>query len=177
MQITFRDPTESDIDAIMDYWFNPLNLDYHNSRGGIDEAGWDLLRAQPERLRANTALPIAERKNTTAIILVDGRAIGHTLVNAIREPEKQRLHFHLWRHQMTLGGLGTTVSLFRYLVPAIVAHFTQVYDMPYVTGDVAVTNRPANFILQRLGYMPAETVLASYLGDTQEYNRYRFTHR
>lgn len=177
MHITFRDPTESDIDAIMDYWFNPSNLDYHNSRGGISEDGWNLLRAQPERLRANAALPVSERKNTTAIILLDGQAIGHALINAIHDPEEQRLHFHMWRRQLPLKGLGTTVALFRGLVPALVDHFLQTYGVPHLIGEVAVGNRLANYTLQRLGYTPVDTVMARHLGDSAEYNRYRFTSR
>ena len=94
-RIGIVDLAEEDIASIMDYWFNPDNLDFHKSRSvSFNEQSMKELESYDEYLRGQIAMAPQNRSSTTVIVTMDGRKIGHVLLNNIHDPEKQRMHFH-----------------------------------------------------------------------------------
>lgn len=168
--ITLRGVGKEDIPDILDYWFNPANRDYHMKRGS-DPATFLSAEREAAAYARTAETPLAERSSTTSVVLLDGKPIGHVLLNHFNDPEKCRMHFHVWRHRMPAGD---ALPLISRIARESVRHFFETLPVQQITGDIAVANKPANFVLKRLGFTPSETLMCSYLGDSQLYNRYKF---
>ena len=167
-----RDITEDDIPYIMDYWFNPANQAFHQKRGPFSDEQKALLVSQPEKLRAQIAIPEQDRNHTTAILEIGGKPVGHVLLNDIRDDHARRVHFHLWRNAATVRGFNHASKIWADAIAASATYFFSRYDMKEIVGDVSVENKIANRLLDRMGYKPVSMIRASYLGYEADYNRY-----
>ena len=172
--LAIRDIKESDIPLIMDYWFNPKNQEYHSRRGSFGEAQRAALANDAELLLAQTKTPLMSRRSTTAIVEYRGRAIGHVLLNDIHSNEKRRMHFHAWPNTARIQNLGSVLTFLPKIVLVALDYFFQSYDIEYIIGDISAGNEPANYVLARMGFLPEETVEATYLGEMGRYSRYKF---
>lgn len=174
MRIHFRTIQSEDIAEIQDYWLNPANLAYHLKRGAEPEHIQRLI-GQWGVLEKQAATPLAERTSSTAIVLLNGAPVGHSVLNEIYAPEKQRMHLHIWRGRIKFADLTGPRRMLNAAIPAALQHFFDNFSVMQITGEVAARNALFNLVLQRLGFRPRETVLTQYLSSTAEpYYRYIF---
>ena len=158
----------------MDYWLNPANESFHQKRGPFSDAQKQLLVSQPEKILAQIRIPEKDRMHTTAILEVHGRAIGHLVLNDIRDEAKRRIHFHLWRKTGINHGLNHAAKMWDEVICLAKDYFSLKYGLAEIIGDVSTKNKIANYVLAKLGYAPTETVMESYLGYEAAYNRFVF---
>ncbi len=174
MKIKIQELAEEDIGNIMDYWLNPINDEYHRNLGINNTNYKKFVRSHPPKYLKQIATKPIDRIHATAIVNVDGRKLGHILLNNIQNNECVRMHFHIWRNHSKIDSLGGTISLLSKVFPLSLSYFFNTYDINSIIGEVAVHNKPANFVLNRLGYTLEKTVMANYWDEDQLYNRYVF---
>lgn len=169
-----RDITEHDIPLMVDYWFNTNNQRYHEIRGAYGPDQKAFLQSQAELYRKQIAIPAVKRNNTTIILEYNLQAVAQVHLNDIRDEKARRIHFHPWIKAMPNRSFGQTISFWREAGPLSLRHFFSMYQLNEIIGDVSATNKIANFCLNRMGYEPTESVVATYIGAEGLYNRYRF---
>lgn len=174
-RIEVQDLTENDIPMIMDYWFHPDNQDYHEKRGlDLHSEGAEILKQQPAILKKQIQIPVKDRKSTTAIIVLDGKKVGHVLLNNIQDEQSRRMHFHMWRHHLPKQNLGATTIILKQLIQESLKYFFQEFNLSNITGDISQSNKVALYVLSRAGFEPLTSVQASYLGQEGFYKRFTF---
>lgn len=171
--IAVRDFTLADIEPMLEYWLGSENEPYHRRRGTDPNTWIDPVRER----RAFTnmvATPIQERNHSAAVVLYRGQAVGHVLLNDLKNPAKRRMHFHMWRRKIKRTSLTATLVLTKKIVRNSLEYFFVTHGVDEIIGDVALSNAPANFVLRAMRIFPAAVVDEAYLGERQAYNRYVF---
>ena len=171
--LRIRDISEEDIPLILNYWFNPDNLKYHQRRGTFGEEQLKLFQNQGDVLLEQAKTPQRNRKGTTAIIELNACPIGHIHLNDIRDDEKRRVHFHPWPNSRPNEIFGQAIGLGIQYLSLSIDYFVQTFGVPELIGDVAIENKFANFCMKKAGYSSMGEYKASYLGYEGNYHRYR----
>jgi RimJ/RimL family protein N-acetyltransferase len=82
----------------------------------------------------------------------------------------------MWRNKIARQSLTDTIRMTKIIIGRSLDYFFETHSLGAITGDVAVANLAANFVLARMGFKPVEMVEEAYLGKIQSYNRYVFEH-
>jgi hypothetical protein len=169
-----RDFSLTDIEPMLDYWLAPENRAYHLLRG-TDPAVWIDPERERRALGAVVETPPPERRHSAAVVTRHGQAVGHVLLNDVQDDVRRRLHFHMWRRKIERTSLTDTLRLTKIMARCALRHFFEAHAIDTIIGDIAVSNRPANFALRSMGIKPFATVEEEYLGIRQPYHRYVFS--
>jgi RimJ/RimL family protein N-acetyltransferase len=107
MNIKVRELAHKDIDLIANYWLSSPD-DF------LIAMGVDLSKIPPrdsfkKMLEGQLALPYNQKQAYALIWELDGKAIGHSNVNAIEFGKQATMHLHLWHSETRKKGLGTAL--------------------------------------------------------------------
>ena len=159
----------SEIPLITAYWNTASDADLLAM--GIDLDDIAVLADLPERLHAQLAKAPPERDVEVLVALLEGRAMGHCYVNAIRYGLDACLHLHVWSPGARRRGLGTR------MVAAALPHFFETLALQYLICEPASANPAPNRALEKLGFELEkcyETIPAGW-NFVLEVNRWVFT--
>ncbi len=142
--LSVREIEESDIQLIIDYWYNADDVFLTNL--GVDinkipsQKGWQNM------LREQIFQSYESKKSYCIIWLINGIPAGHSNVNKIIFGREAYIHFHLWNHEFRKIGHGTE------FVKMTLPFFFDNLKLKILFCEPYALNLPPNQMLKKIGF-------------------------
>ncbi len=169
VEIIVRDPKASDLDMIVDYWYNMSDVALR--RIGVERARIPGRAARRQAFFDMVGNDLCRDSACLFIIDADGVPVGYYLVNKIEHGDSCQQHIHLcdrgYRHRGLLSHLAFD------LMALVFAHG----DVQTIISEPSARNPAPNALLQRCGFLPRRRYYKAAQGicAAMEVNRYEVT--
>ncbi|WP_420571403.1 GNAT family N-acetyltransferase [Kordia sp.] len=144
MKITVREFIASDIEKIVDYFFN-ADVDFLKGMGA-DKSKLPNREKWIQNLQAELIKPYKEKEYYYIIWLVDNIPVGHSNVNHISFGISAKMHLHLWENGKRKSGLGL-----KFLKMTIPFYFEK-FELKKLICEPYSENIAPNKTLKKLGF-------------------------
>ncbi|MEM9142016.1 MAG: GNAT family protein [Bacteroidota bacterium] len=171
MNLSVREATASDIQNIVDYFWNSspeflLGM-------GAEKRKLPHRDTWIDKLQQELVKPYSKKEYYYIIWLLEGQPVGHSNVNAIRFGEQATMHLHIWNAHARKRGLGTG-----FLKLTIPSYFKNLQIQQLICEPFAENNAP-NRTLVKLGFrfIQSYETVPGPINFLQKVNRYALERR
>lgn len=169
MKISVRECIASDIEKILDYFFN-ADVNFLKSMGA-DKNKLPNREKWIQSLESELTKPYKDKDYYYIIWLVDNTPIGHSNINHISFGETAKMHLHVWKGEKRKSGLGL-----QFLKMTLPFYFEK-FELKTLICEPYAENIAPNKTLKKLGFNFIKTyeTIPGMINFRQNVNRYEFT--
>jgi RimJ/RimL family protein N-acetyltransferase len=169
MKLSVREFIASDIENIVDYFFN-AEKDFLKEMGA-EKNKLPKREKWIQNIQSELAKPYKEKGYYYIIWLLDNTPVGHSNVNHISFGESAKMHLHLWKGEKRKSGLGL-----KFLKMTIPLYFEKL-ELKKLICEPYSENIAPNKTLKKIGFNFIRTyeTIPGMINFRQKVNRYELT--
>jgi len=169
MNLSVREMEKSEIELIVDYFFN---ADSEFLKGmGADIKKLPNREEWTKKLNSDYEKPYDQKEFYYIIWLINGEPTGHSNINNIDFGQSAKMHLHLWKNNNRKSGLG--LNFIKQTLP----FFYKNFKLKTLICEPFSENIPPNKVLKKAGFkfIKSYKTIPGFINFSQIVNRYQMT--